>query len=70
VIGQLTNLNKLRLGNNLQSTLPTEIGSLTDLETLGLTYTQLDSLPAEIGDLAYLQFLDQQEERRRDAAHK
>ena len=56
-IGQLTQLQTLRLQNNRLTTLPDSIGRLTQLQQLALFSNQLTVLPESIGGLNQLQVL-------------
>ena len=56
-IGQLQNLQKLRIGKNQLTALPPEIGQLQNLQRLYLENNQLTALPPEIGQLQNLQEL-------------
>jgi Leucine-rich repeat (LRR) protein len=56
-IGQLTNLQRLTLGNNRLAVLPPEIIQLTNLQQLSLGNNRLTALPPEIGQLTELQEL-------------
>jgi len=51
-IGELTNLDTLRLEGNQLVELPPEIGELTSLRVLSLDSNQLTGLPPEIGNLS------------------
>ena len=59
-IGQLVNLQTLRLDGNKLTALPAEIGQLVNLQELNLNNNQLiiRTLPAEIGQLVNLQTLN------------
>jgi Leucine-rich repeat (LRR) protein len=50
-IGQLTNLETLRLAGNRLTALPAEIGQLTSLRRLALDGNRLTTLPWELADL-------------------
>jgi Leucine-rich repeat (LRR) protein len=56
-IGNLTQLETLRLEYNDIDSIPPEIGSLVNLQTLNLFANDIPSLPPEIGDLSGLQWL-------------
>ena len=56
-IGDLENLQILRLSENNLTSLPPEIGNLTELQTLDLHGNNLSTLPIEIGQLSNLQAL-------------
>jgi Leucine-rich repeat (LRR) protein len=56
-IGQLTNLETLRLEGNQLTVLPPEIGQLTNLKGLAPARNQLTTLPPEIGQLTSLRRL-------------
>ena len=53
-IGNLTNLNMLRLDNNNLKTLPPQFGKLENLRTLYLNNNNLTKLPPQIGNLTKL----------------
>ncbi|KIC76682.1 hypothetical protein DB41_FB00240 [Neochlamydia sp. TUME1] len=57
-IGQLSQLQLLRLNQNQLTALSPEIGQLSQLQWLSLRSNQLTALPAEIGQLSQLQTLD------------
>ncbi|MCB9422778.1 MAG: leucine-rich repeat domain-containing protein [Ardenticatenaceae bacterium] len=56
-IGQLTNLEWLRLDVNRLTAVPPEIGQLTNLERLHLDGNRLTAVPPEIGQLTNLEWL-------------
>ncbi|GAB5493666.1 MAG: hypothetical protein Phog2KO_38810 [Phototrophicaceae bacterium] len=56
-IGNLANLETLRLYRNELSSLPPEIGNLVNLRFLSLSFNNLTSLPSEVGNLANLSSL-------------
>ena len=56
-IGQLTELQALRLGNNQLTSLGPEIGYLSRLTELDLSSNQLTYLPSDIARLTSLQML-------------
>ena len=68
-IGNLTNLEGLRLGRNrLTGTIPTELGRLASLEELDLPDNLLlGPIPPELGRLARLQYLDLEKNNLTDA---
>lgn len=59
-LGNISNLNHLRLNNNrLSGTLPAELGNLEKLRVLELNYNQLNgTIPTSIGNLSMLIHLD------------
>jgi Leucine-rich repeat (LRR) protein len=57
-IGNLQNLQFLRLDLTNLKALPKEIGKLKNLKVLNISNTKIVSLPDEIGDLENLEFLD------------
>ncbi|WP_230659054.1 leucine-rich repeat domain-containing protein [Psychrobacter sp. I-STPA10] len=57
-IGQLTNLERLSIGNNQLTQLSESIGQLTKLTELNIRYNQLSTLPESICHLKELRQLD------------
>ena len=57
-IGQLAQLQSLRLDDNQMKSLPESIGQLTNLRTLDVANNQLTALPESIGQLTNLQTLN------------
>ncbi|WP_163647695.1 leucine-rich repeat domain-containing protein [Modicisalibacter sp. 'Wilcox'] len=57
-LGQLVNLEELKLGGTALKTLPAAIGQLKKLRILTAWWSDLESLPPEIGQLSELEGLD------------
>ena len=57
-IGNLTNLNILRLDNNNLKSLPSSIGNLTKLHSIFMQKNYLKTLPSQIGKLENLDHID------------
>ncbi|KIC75328.1 Leucine-rich repeat protein SHOC-2 [Neochlamydia sp. EPS4] len=60
-IGQLSQLQRLFIGDNQLTTVPAEIGQLSNLQQLRLNHNHLTVLPPEIGQLSKLETLDLQQ---------
>ncbi|MBS4171082.1 leucine-rich repeat domain-containing protein [Neochlamydia sp. AcF95] len=60
-IGQLSQLQRLFIGDNQLTTVPAEIGRLSNLQQLSLDHNHLTVLPPEIGQLSKLETLDLQQ---------
>lgn len=58
IIGQLTDLQTLKLSDNRLTSIPDFIGQLTKLRRLDLVYNQLGNLPESLGQLKELRTLN------------